>query len=295
MEKYVTHHRRKGLPGPAAALTALFLALLIVCPAAAFPSVNWDVSPSDPYVGDTLVITGTTDANTKLTAAVSFEKTVSVSDGEYEYGIDEVKVPSGENNRFTVRAERVENLNVQVKKYVWLPSLSTDATSGVAVISQSHVPPMTYEVKIFGAALAGESDVNLKVTASQTISADSEGKFSYEYDTDTMPAGDYEINIGGVSKTITLRERSSSHGGGSGTGTATIRPKKKPTPALDPLGPDPREVDNTTEALENETEATPGNETEAMPESEPLLDGSFMFFGIIASLLTIALIRKMSK
>ena len=299
MEKSVIPSQgRKGLPGPAAALTALFLALLIVCPAAASSALGWDVSPSKPYVGDTLVISGTAAPNEELATAVSFEKTVPVSGGEYEYEVGEVKVPDGENNRFTVRAEGVKDLNVQVKKYLWLPPLSTDAASGVAVISQSHVPSMTYEVKIYGAALTGESGVHLKVTASSTINSDSEGKFTYKYNTGKMPAGDYEINIGGVSKTITLREKHSSSGGGSGTGSATIKPgKKEEKTPVEPLEPISKEAEPAPEEAP-EIESNIGEmetETETPAEKEPILDGNFMVFGIIASLLAITLIWKLRK
>ena len=309
MVKYVlSNNRRKGLSGPAAVLTSLFLVLLIVCPAAASSAVDWDVAPSNPYVGDTLVITGTaTDANAELAADVSFEKTVSVSGGEYEYEIDEVEVPSGDNTRFTVKAQGVTDLNVKVKKYVWLPSLSTDAASGVAVISQSHVPAMTYGVKIYGTALEGESGVDLKVTASQTINSDSEGTFRYEYGTGTMPAGDYEINIGGVSKTITLRIRKAS-GGHSDTPPATIKPARKEEKIPEePLGSTSREAEvGPGEAPEigsnsGETEAGTGTgtgtgtETKTPAEKESVLDGNFMVFGIIASLLAITLIWKLRK
>lgn len=305
MVKFViSNHRRKGLSGPSAFLTALFLALLIVCPAAASSAIDWDVAPSNPYVGDTLVITGTaTDANAELAADVSFEKTVSASGGEYEYEIYEVEVPSGDNTRFTVKAQGVTDLNVKVKKYVWLPSLSTNASSGVAVISQSHVPAMTYGVKIYGAALEGESDVDLKFTASQTINSDSEGKFRYEYGTGTMPAGDYRISIGGVSKTITLRIRTSS-GGHSDTPPATIKParKEEKTPE-EPLEPTIKgsEVDAGEAPVIEVNEGGPkagsdsDSESETPAEGESVPGGNSLVFGTIVSLLAIVFIWNMKK
>ncbi|MCQ1535080.1 hypothetical protein FTO70_05130 [Methanosarcina sp. KYL-1] len=300
-----THYRQNKLPGFAATLLGLFLALMIVSPALAVPAAEWEVSPSSPYVGDTLVITGTTDPNVGLRADVSFEKTASVSDGAYSYRLAEVKIPSGEENCFTVEAEPVQSLQVAVKKLIWI-TLNGNVNEGVGTVSHSNVPPLTYEVKIYGNAQEGESSVNLTITASQTITADSEGNFRYEYDTDSMPAGDYEISIGGDSKTITLRERSSSSGGGSGTGSATIRPAEPEEEAPEVTENESEEegdedgssgaITITPDQGADEAENT-GSETQdkTPEEEEPALNGSFMVFGIIASLLVISLFRKSRK
>ncbi|MDD4497874.1 MAG: hypothetical protein PHV51_06980 [Methanosarcinaceae archaeon] len=154
-------------------------------------SINWDISSENPSLGDTLIIRGTAAPNEKLRVEVSFEKEASVSDGEYYYEIEEVKIPEGDNT-FTVRAEGVNDLYVRVKKVIWI-NLKEEATDGVASITQSHVPAWTYKVVIDGEAQSGKSTVDLKITAAQTIEADSEGKFEYSYKTSSMPAGDFKI------------------------------------------------------------------------------------------------------
>lgn len=63
---------------------------------------EWNVVPSNPYLGDNLVITGNANPNQELTAEVSYEKNVIASKGEYEYTVKEVKIPKGNNNLFTV-------------------------------------------------------------------------------------------------------------------------------------------------------------------------------------------------
>ena len=296
--------RRNGILSSAACLSVLLLALLLASPlASARVATEWEVAPSSPYVGNTLVVTGTSAPDQVLDAEVSFERSVAVSGGEYDYEIDEVKIPDGDNNSFTVRAEGVKDLNVRVKKLIWI-TLSEDATGGVATISQSHVPPLTYGVKMDGNALDGQSRVSLRITAAQTINTDSEGNLRFEYDTDGLPAGEYDISIDGVTKTITLRAKSSSSGEGSGTGSATIRsvvPEESETQVITieesqeyEEGPEDEfgEVTgNDTEKEDSESEA----EEDSPEEEEPSADGSFMVWGIIGSLMVISLIRKSEK
>ena len=169
-------------------------------------AVEWKISPSNPTLGDTLKIKGTASPRESIKAEISFEKEIPVSEGRYEYSLKYIKVPKGYDNRFTVRADGVQNLDVNVNKYIWI-KLHSDASNGVATISQAHVPPSTYRILINGDALSEKSSVNLKVTASQTLKADSKGKFEYSYDTSGMPAGEYNIKIGGSEKTIELKSK----------------------------------------------------------------------------------------
>ena len=186
-------------------LLSTFLLLgLLISPAAA--AIDWKISPSNPTVGDTLKIKGTASPDEDLRAEVSFEKELPISEGRYQYLLEKIKVPKGKDNRFTVTAEGVENLNVSVNKFIWV-NLSSEASEGIATISQGHVPPFTYKILIDGDALSTlseNSSVNLTVAASQTLTADSKGKFGFNYDTSTMPAGNYTIKIGDSEKTIEL-------------------------------------------------------------------------------------------
>jgi len=184
-------------------LSAILLFCLLISPAAA--AVEWEISPSSPTVGDTLIITGKgASPDETLTATISFEKELPVSGGKYEYSLKKIKIPEGDDNLFTVTAGGVKDLNVRVKKIIWI-TLQSKASDGVATISQRNVPPLTYKIQIDGNAEKKKSCVNLNVTASQTLKADSKGKFKYNYDTSSMPAGEFKITIGGVEKTIELK------------------------------------------------------------------------------------------
>ena len=185
-------------------LLSTFLLLgLLISPAAA--AIDWKISPSHPTVGDTLKIKGTASPNENIQAEVSFKKMLPVSEGKYQYSLERIKVPTGKDNLFTVRAEGVQNLHIGVKKLI-LFDLYSEASGGVATISQGYVPPLTYKILIDGDALK-KSPVNLKVTASQTLKADSKGNFEFSYDTSSIPAGKFNIKIGNTEKTVKLTSR----------------------------------------------------------------------------------------
>lgn len=173
---------------------------LMAAPAAA-KVTEWEVSPENPVVGDTIWIRGEADPDEEIEVLVSFEKEAEVLKGKYEYHLKDVVIPGGFKNRFIVEAKGAENLNVRVKILLWVAK-SAEAKGATATVSQSSVPPGTYPIKIDGKAKA--SSVDLKITALQTIKADSEGKLSYSYKTNAVPPGKFEIKLGGITKEITL-------------------------------------------------------------------------------------------
>jgi len=185
-------------------LSGFIIISLLISPAAA--AIEWKISPSDPTLGNTLKIKGTASPGESIKADVSFEKRIPVSGGRYQLLLENIKVPDGIDNRFTVRTEDVKNLHLGVKKLIWF-NLNSDASKGVATISQAHVPPWSYDILIDGNALRGEHSVDLRITASQTLKANSKGKFEYSYDTSSMPPGEFRIKIGNLEKTIELKYR----------------------------------------------------------------------------------------
>ena len=179
------------------------LVLLLISPVDASVN-NWEFSPQEPICGDTISIEGNASPEEKVDVFVTFEKTVPVSSGKFEYILEDVKIPGGLNNLFKVEAMGAKNLNVRVKVLVWVTK-SSEASGDTATVSQSNVPPGTYMIKIDGDAAEGVSEVNLKITAFQRIDADSSGVFSYSYNTKAVPSGDFEIKVGEITKKLTIQ------------------------------------------------------------------------------------------
>ena len=186
----------------------LILVLLSISPVAASVS-SWDFSPQNPASGDTLDLKGSASPGDKVDIFVNFEKTVPVSGGKFEYILDNVKIPEGSKNSFKVEASGAKKLNVRVKMVIWITK-SSDASGNTATVSQSNVPPGTYTIRIDGDAGEGVSEVNLKITAFQEIEADSNGDFSYSYNTGSIPPGNFEIKVGGIAKEINVQPKGTS-------------------------------------------------------------------------------------
>jgi len=185
-------------------LLSVFL-FLILSPGAAASS-NWELTPQNPAAGDIIEIKGTGFEGDTAKAQVSFEKDVEVQDGEYQYLLEDVIIPSSSYNSFTVQAEGVENLNVRAKMLLWITK-SAEAKDGTATVTQANVPAGTYEIRIDGKASG--SNVKLKITAMQKIEVDSDGSISYLYSTKSIPAGDFEVNVGDITKQIELQSEES--------------------------------------------------------------------------------------
>jgi len=177
------------------------LLCLILSPGAV-ASGSWELIPANPVVGDVMEIRGTGFEGESTDVLITFEKEVQVVDGRYEYLLEDVRIPSGFDNRFTVQATGVDDLNVRVKMLLWITK-TAEAKDGVATVSQAGVPPGTYKIRIDGKSDA--PSVKLKITAFQEMEVDSEGSFSYTYDSKSMPSGSFEVNVGSIAKQVELQ------------------------------------------------------------------------------------------
>lgn len=162
---------------------------------------SWELAPENPAAGDMIEIRGVNFTGDTADVLVSFEKDVPVSEGRYEYLLENVEISPGFKNRFSVQAKGAEDLNVRVKMILWI-SRTGKAKEGVAEISQSAVPPGTYQIRIDGKSNA--SEVKLKIIGLQQMEVNS-GNFSYKYNTESIPAGNFEIKVGDTTKQVTLK------------------------------------------------------------------------------------------
>jgi len=193
-------------------LKELVLFLLLISPllpvTAQAEVSSLEVTPTSPSQGEVVTIHISAQPEEEVAIIISFSKTLSVVDGNYEWILDDVHVPST-SNRVTVRAENVVNVKVAVKIYLWITQTVT-ASEGIASISRSKIPIGTYDIRIRGGALPGASEVTLNVTASTTLKMDSEGTYDYSYNTSNIPLGTFRVEAGSVKKTVNLKEKGSS-------------------------------------------------------------------------------------
>ncbi len=191
-------------------LTTFLLFYLLISPVAA-KVTELKISPLNPAVGDTVKVTGKASPGESLTAHVSLYQRAPVSGGRYRLAVNGIKVPSGMSS-FTIQASGVKNLRVQVGPF----SKEVQASrGGIATITATHVPPLTYDVGIEGDARS-RSSVALTISASRTFTAGSDRKFKFEVDTSSMPAGKYTVSVGNKVRIVQLGPKG--HGDGQNNG-----------------------------------------------------------------------------
>jgi hypothetical protein len=161
----------------------------------------FELSPVNPAPGQEVTLTGMAKPGEELSFQSSFTMNLPVAGGEYEYETT-VQVPQ-KPNRFTVSANNVQDFNAGVKFGIWITK-SFQASGGTARISQADVPPGRYNLKMFGKALPGSTQIPVNIEAQTQVKADSAGKYELAIDTTGIPAGDYRIQGAGDVKTISL-------------------------------------------------------------------------------------------
>jgi len=184
---------------------AILLAALCLCIFASSCQA-FDLTPENPQPGQEITLPGTASPGEDVSFQSSFSMNLPVAGGQYEYETS-VQVPQ-KPNRFTVTASNVEEFNAGIKIGIWITKGFTPSGGSVR-LSQADVPPGSYHLKVFGKALSGAASVPVAVEAETTVKADSSGRYELIIDTTGIPAGEYRIQGGGESKTISL--------GGSGS------------------------------------------------------------------------------
>jgi len=197
---------------------AICLAVAIIfsiSPAAVMPTDALEATVS----GSTVSVTGTASPGAQVSMRSSFTMNLPVSGGQYEYETS-VEIPQ-EPNRFQVTARNVQDFNAGVKMGIWITK-RFQASSGTASISHANVPSGRYNIKLFGEAQPGYSQVPVEVAAETRVMADGNGKYSLDIDTSGIPAGEYRIEVAGETKTIQVGGQSpDSSAASSPTSTAT--------------------------------------------------------------------------
>ena len=190
------------------AMKSAFILVTIFVSIFISPGFSFELSPANIKPGQEMVLTGITKPGSQLSFQSSFTMNLPVTAGKYEYEAT-VEIPQ-KPNRFTVAARNVQDFNAGVKFGIWITK-SFKASGGTARISQGDVPPGRYNLKIFGAALPGATEIPVTVEAETQVKADSTGKYNLAIDTSGIPAGDYRIAGAGDAKVIRLGSGSSSY------------------------------------------------------------------------------------
>jgi len=192
----------------------LLLLLFIAVPVASCSVKSVEITPANPTQGDLLTLEIQADPLEEVSVSLDYSGEAPVSDGKYDIRLKDLDIPQIPN-RFLATVSDVKNIRVTVDWPISI-TLNKDATDGVVSIGQSNIPPHEYDIRVWGYALPGVSEVSLSFSASITLTMDDSGYYSYSYDTDSISPGILKVNVGGVKKTITLSDDSWAASGGGG-------------------------------------------------------------------------------
>lgn len=185
-------------------LAVLMMIVLALPVGATVNESTLTITPENPTRGDVIVMQGKANPNEDISITITFQMDVPVIGGTFDYRLSGVEIPSP--NRFTVTAEGCRRLSVSASLF-GIPITRTSAAEGsTQTISQGGVPSGKYNIRIFGDAMEGASTVTLRVEAWTEIQADESGSFSYSYNSAPVPAGLFDVNVGGVRRTLMLSE-----------------------------------------------------------------------------------------
>ena len=211
------------------------------------PGLSFDLSPANIKPGQEMVLTGIAKPGSQLSFQSSFTMNLPVTAGKYEYEAT-VEVPQ-KPNRFTVTARNVQDFNAGVKFGIWITK-SFKASGGKVRISQGDVPPGRYNLKVFGTALPGSTEIPVTVEAETQVKADTAGKYNLAIDTSGIPAGDYRIAGAGDAKVIRLGSGSPSYISTSSEVSGGSKGSDSKEPDGGKAKEEKRSIDQTTKPVE---------------------------------------------
>jgi hypothetical protein len=185
-----------------------------------------NVNPSNVVQGDTLSISGKATPNEEISLKSSFVISLPVSGGKYSEEFKGIHFPAGKKT-FSVRAENIKDIRVSLGPLLFMTFKyplggPQKATNGVATLSIS-LPFSGIDVagkknvNVYGAALDVTTSVILTIDMSIKVTADKNGDFKLDLDTEGVPLGEFSIATGGKEKTVQI-----------------VRTKPEPTPTPRP-------------------------------------------------------------
>jgi len=268
----------------------LLLCAFIVSVANAGASVtDLNVNPSVVVQGETLSISGKATPNEEVSLKSSFVISLPVSEGKYSEEFKGIHFPAGKKT-FSVRAKNIKDIRVSLLGLIpFIPVKyplggPQKATNGVATISIS-LPfsgiDVTGEkdVNVYGAALEDASSVILTTDMAIKVTADKNGDFILDLDTEGVPFGEFSIAAGGKGTAVQIvrtKPKSTSTPGPSHD--RDEEPVISPTPtitstiALTPSSSQKSSIGPTSSPSQKQTqtpEPTPGQKQTPTPESTP--------------------------
>ena len=207
-------------------LVLAFISISIPITSAVITELNVEPEVVDP--GEVITISGMAAQGEEVWLGSSFELSLPVSDGKYCREFDNLHFPKREK-KFSVRAENIKNIQASLCCVFWQTvtitcsgqnmTIAVPGTEKTSQLPESidetgcvsfsisfpvSIGPLTLDisgkkdVNVEGDAAEGATSVDLKITTSIKVNADSNGNFSLDLDTEGVPEGKFLISAEGT-------------------------------------------------------------------------------------------------
>ena len=215
MKKKIEMKKKSGVFTIFILALTLSFAFLITITITGADVTELNVNPEVVIQGENVSISGRASPNEEVWINSSSVSSLPVSDGKYSREFNGIHFPAGEK-AFSVTVENIKNIRIALSpvfgQTVEYPLEGPEkATNGTTTIS---IPfPVTWEnitididgrknVKVYGDAAKGATSVTLKVGMSIKVTADSNGDFKLDINTEGVPLGEFFISADGIEKTV---------------------------------------------------------------------------------------------
>ena len=198
-----------------------------------------NVNPSVVVPGETLSISGKATPNEEVSLKSTFVISLPVSEGKYSREFNGIYFPTGEKT-FSVRAKHIKDIRVSLGPLFFMtieyplggPQKATNGSATLSISLPFSGIDVTGKknVNVYGAALEDASSVILTTDMAIKVTADKNGDFILDLDTEGVPLGEFSIAAGEKEKTV----------------VQIVRTKPKPTPTPGPSHDRDKEPDTTS-------------------------------------------------
>ena len=167
--------------------------------------IELNVTPAVVVQGETVSITGKALPNEPVWLKSSFALSLPVSDGVYSRDFTGIHLPAGNKSLF-LTAEDVKDIKIIFEAGGDTIEYYSNVTDGIFTIfvPETDIPPGKCNITVCGNATDGATSVKLTTNMSIKAISDSNGDFSLNVSTESVPIGEYPITAGGIEKTVLI-------------------------------------------------------------------------------------------
>ena len=167
--------------------------------------IELNVTPAVAVQGETVSITGKALPNEPVWLKSSFALSLPVSDGVYSRDFTGIHLPACNKSLF-LTAENVKDIKIIFEAGGDTIEYYSNVTDGIFTIfvPETDIPPGKCNITVCGNATNGATSVKLTTNMSIKAISDSNGDFSLNVSTESVPIGEYPITAGGIEKTVLI-------------------------------------------------------------------------------------------